>query len=631
MDTTRRSSRAARGNQTSQSNSHHSSASSNTSSRAERSTRSNNKAESPRKSTPSASLSSDSPDDATTTEDSSSARRKRGRADDREKASKTQSVEEDVITGADEGGDDDEAVRCICGYEEYPGPPQLREDDHKHNTKDDIEESIITAADVTEDLAGFFLQCDVCKVWQHGGCVGIMNEDTSPDEYFCEQCRKDLHRIRTAQNGWVFLRIYKDTQSIVIRSTRQRRREFVAQVESHKAVCFKTTSRAASFSKDGTRSPKSGKNGRPSSSLQGAKRRSTMNSRDAAYDAAAEAEQIRRAIEASVAENATEGVEGRNRRAKRGRSDSEEKPDGPKRQRTTSASPSPIPDEKLQQTPQQPPSQTESDDGTNFTNGRSGKKIRGAAAKNHREKELREEREKSKLEAANKRKGRAERRRIEDSEPVEEISPAIKPPITKIIEITAQPLDPPPVTQVPVPDATPPVQPPVSHKKGGRPPNARKGKLGKNQYTKDRDLDNSRSPHRSQSRDNPRGDDNNHSTNNKGSTIEPKVSRAKASVGSKVSMAEMKKRVAAILDFISRTQVELAGESILPNGGPAEKLIRGLVEDLPMIKLNGARENDMKRAGSGSGESQKEFKDLSCLEMMDTLTRQLVKWQKEFE
>ncbi|PQE33652.1 hypothetical protein CJF32_00008629 [Rutstroemia sp. NJR-2017a WRK4] len=593
MDTTRRSSRAARGNQTSQSNSHHSSASSNTSSRAERSTRSNNKAESPRKSTPSASLSSDSPDDATTTEDSSSTRRKRGRADEREKASKTQSLEEDVITGADEGGDDDEAVRCICGYDEYPGPPQLPEDDNKNNTKDEIEESIITAADVTEDLAGFFLQCDICKVWQHGGCVGIVNEDTSPDEYFCEQCRKDLHRIRTAQNG--------------------------------------TTSRAASFSKDGTRSPKGGKNGRPSSSLQGAKRRSTMNSRDAAYDAAAEAEQIRRAIEASVAENATESVEGRNRRAKRGRSDSEEKPDGPKRQRTTSASPSPIPDEKSQQTPQQPPSQPESDDAASFTNGRSGKKIRGAAAKNHREKELREEREKSKLEAANKRKGRAERRRIEDSEPVEEIPPAIKPPITKIIEVTVQPLDPPPVAQVPVPDTTPPVQPPVSHKKGGRPPNARKGKLGKNQYTKDRDLDNSRSPHRSQSRDNPRGDDNNHSTNNKGSTSEPKVSRAKASVGSKVSMAEMKKRVTAILDFISRTQVELAGESILPNGGPAEKLIRGLVEDLPMIKLNGARENDMKKAGSGEGESQKEFKDLSCLEMMDILTRQLVKWQKEFE
>jgi hypothetical protein len=62
---------------------------------------------------------------------------------------------------------------------------------------------MITVADVTEELSGFFVQCDICKVWQHGVCVGIMGEDTSPDEYFCEDCRKDLHRIFTAPNGYV--------------------------------------------------------------------------------------------------------------------------------------------------------------------------------------------------------------------------------------------------------------------------------------------------------------------------------------------------------------------------------------------------------------------------------------------
>lgn len=200
MDITRRSSRAARGSQPSQPNSHHSSASSNSSGRAERSTRSNNKTESPRKLTPSASSSSDSPDDATAAEDSSSTRRKRARADGGDKTSKGQSVDEDTLIGVDEGGEDDEAVRCICGYEEYPGPPQFEDEDNKNNT-DGIDEPVITAADFTEDLAGFFLQCDVCKVWQHGGCVGIMNNDTSPEEYFCEQCRKELHRIRTASNG----------------------------------------------------------------------------------------------------------------------------------------------------------------------------------------------------------------------------------------------------------------------------------------------------------------------------------------------------------------------------------------------------------------------------------------------
>jgi hypothetical protein len=103
--------------------------------------------------------------------------------------------------GAEEGAEDDEAVRCICGLDEYPGPPQLNEEDNKHGVREGIEEPTISAADVTEDLAGFFLQCDVCKVWQHGGCVGIMNEEQSPDEYFCEDCRKDLHKIYMAPNG----------------------------------------------------------------------------------------------------------------------------------------------------------------------------------------------------------------------------------------------------------------------------------------------------------------------------------------------------------------------------------------------------------------------------------------------
>lgn len=84
------------------------------------------------------------------------------------------------------------------------------------------------------------------------------------------------------------------------------------------------------------------------------------------------------------------------------------KPEGSKRQRTASASPSSSPSRELHRFA----SQADSDDGTN---GRpsGGKKIRGAAARNHKEKELREEREKARLEAATKRKGRAERRRVE--------------------------------------------------------------------------------------------------------------------------------------------------------------------------------------------------------------------------
>lgn len=79
-----------------------------------------------------------------------------------------------------------------------------------------------------------------------------------------------------------------------------------------------STSRAASFSKDGASEKDRG--GRATSAQQNAKRRSTMNSRDAAYD---EEEQLRRAIAASKGEP-IESVDGGVRRGKRGRSDSEE-------------------------------------------------------------------------------------------------------------------------------------------------------------------------------------------------------------------------------------------------------------------------------------------------------------------
>ena len=82
-----------------------------------------------------------------------------------------------AIDGED---DDDEAVRCLCGFEDYPGLPQINPDS-KSSIKDGIEGPHPPTTDpTTEDLAGFFLQCDMCKVWQHGGCVGIMNEDASP-------------------------------------------------------------------------------------------------------------------------------------------------------------------------------------------------------------------------------------------------------------------------------------------------------------------------------------------------------------------------------------------------------------------------------------------------------------------
>lgn len=179
----RRSSRARATNSQSQ----QSSSSSGTSGRLERSTRSVNKPSS-EKSTPSASLSSEPLDDFDDT--LLGRRRKRGQNDDTDRNSRSEIT--DMANGSDDLQDDeDEAVRCLCGSEDYPGPPPV----------DSPDAEIFAAIDLTDEVTGFFVQCDICKVWQHGACVGIFSAESSPDEYFCEQCRKDLHKIHTAANG----------------------------------------------------------------------------------------------------------------------------------------------------------------------------------------------------------------------------------------------------------------------------------------------------------------------------------------------------------------------------------------------------------------------------------------------
>ena len=105
-------------------------------------------------------------------------------------------------------------------------------------------------------------------------------------------------------------------------------------------------------------------------------------------------------------------------------------------------------------------------------------------------------------------------------------------------------------------------------------------------------------------------------------------------------MSDMKKRVGTILDFISRTQLEMANETMSPaRQQTTETLLQGIANGLPMIRVNGEASDGSRSTTTTGGEANggsevtspvKEFKDLSCLEMMDVLTRQLVKWQKEF-
>ncbi|KAI6083732.1 hypothetical protein F4821DRAFT_183345 [Hypoxylon rubiginosum] len=599
---TRRSSRA----RTTQSQSHNSSSASSTSGRPERSTRAFTKTGSPQKSTGSGSLSSEPPEDSiTTTNDDTILRRRstRGKDDEREKQAKTELL--DMAPAGEDIQEDDEAVRCICGHDEYPGPPPFDEE-AKHNLKDTIDHERIFAIEVTDDMAGFFVQCEFCNTWQHGACVGFAEESNLDDiQYFCEKCRKDLHKIFTASNGQkysIFLPIHRPSRA---------------------------ASRATSATKDGVPSPKSGsvKNSRSSASAHtSSKRRSTMNSRDAAYD---EEEQLRRAIEASKEDAIPEIADPPLRRPKRGRDESEEKVEPVKRQRTNSKSPSP----KVEK-PQSPPPD-ESEDESTLRNGTS-KRSRNAA-RNQREKaerdERREEQERKRAEAANKRKGRAERRRADDSDPSEEIPLAVRAAANRVTE-SVQPPDPPASSQ-PVPDTPPAVPVPTSSHKKKAPSQKKKGR---NQYTKDRDnRDHDESPARSVSRDITRHGDENGTSHSKSSAQEGggKHSKSKGGMNSRVTMTDMKRRANFIVEFITRTQVDLANEPLSETPPSSQQKSTGGASSssTPSAKPNGISSKKPGEAPASSNDQTNngnEFKDLSCIEMMDSLTRDLVKWQQEF-
>jgi hypothetical protein len=175
---------------------HSNSVSSNSSNRAERSTRSHNKASSPQKSsTPQSLTSEDISEEArgATSEPPQLRRSKRTLDNDEDGDTKIEGVVEDEII------EDEETTRCICGHQEYPGRPndptarRIAKDGHGASQEEQ-----------QDDTGGLFIQCDDCQVWQHGGCVSIMEESAVPDNYYCEECKPELHELLKSTNGSVY-------------------------------------------------------------------------------------------------------------------------------------------------------------------------------------------------------------------------------------------------------------------------------------------------------------------------------------------------------------------------------------------------------------------------------------------
>lgn len=273
-----------------------------------------------------------------------------------------------------------------------------------------------------------------------------------------------------------------------------------------------------------------------------------------------------------------------------------------------------------------------------------------------------EERERQRAETANKRKGRAERRRADgmassihvkvvpsahadtDSDPSEEMPLAARAAANKAAPATggsnaassgttgetsrpSTATEPPPASQPG--QETPPtitVQTKADKKRSNK-------KKGRNQYTRDRDAHDDESPARSQSRDIQK-DDHTPANNGKGGGDggAKTNSKSRGGMSSKITMNDMKRRAAALLDFISRTQVELAGESFVSStaatagnaGGSSASTSEKTNDEAGAPAAAPAPE------GNDEGRQEKDFKELGCMEMMDSLTRRLVKWQQQY-
>ncbi|EIT76325.1 PHD Zn-finger protein [Aspergillus oryzae 3.042] len=513
---------------------HTNSSSSSASLTRERSTRSNAKNPSPQGSSGHRSQSIDDAD-AAKLDFPQTRQRQRARGD--EEIDKIAEVEKEE----GEEDEEEEITRCLCGQQEYPGLPPSRRDLLGRNgmhgrVKDDpiLNFSADSSDLMSDEIGSMFIQCDQCKVWQHGGCVGIMDEAMSPDEYFCEECRKDLHRIKNESNGQY------SSQYLPV-------------------------------------APPS-----PASS-----------SRDSSRD------NSKRTKDSKSRQNDPSNPKRRHKQAA-------------KRQRTSS--PSPGATSNKQSNPVSQPA-SEDEKAKAATNGTRRQRAASRSQHNKETKDV-EEPEAEQPDATNRRKGRSDRRKGD-------VATNLEPP-------------------QPSPDTTAPAPEPAPSR-----PSTRKS-VGRNQYTRDRDVNGNgdssfmmNSPRRGQSHDtngdSPRVGGANGTYLNGSESGKPSRPRY---VNQRTTMNEMKRRVAAILEFISRMQVEMAsaGESTTPPGVNSDRL-NGILMKAVSEQLENAMASTVSEADSGTattdGENgavstEKEFKDLSSVEMMDVLTRHLLKWQQEY-
>ncbi len=75
-----------------------------------------------------------------------------------------------------------DGIRCICHAEE----PRPR---------------VVDSPTEVDEPGGLFIQCDKCKCWQHGSCMGFRSDSMVPDTYYCEKCKPEDHSLYQDEDG----------------------------------------------------------------------------------------------------------------------------------------------------------------------------------------------------------------------------------------------------------------------------------------------------------------------------------------------------------------------------------------------------------------------------------------------
>lgn len=282
--------------------------------------------------------------------------------------------------------------------------------------------------------------------------------------------------------------------------------------------------------------------------------------------------------------------------------------------------------------PSSSPAAQDETEGSNKMNGAKAKP-RGAAARNQRDKEMREEKERERAEAAGRRKGRAERRRGEGtplianlpepwflgSKPKDVDPPTLETENTNGDE-AAQQVDTVEVETPDTPSASTASAPPV--KKSGRPPSKRTGR-GRGQHTRDNATPNTAASPTLRNPDDsplsPSGRANGETSGNASDGATGKQGKVRNWRLEKISWNDIRKPAGAMLNYIQQRQLEMA-----ENKGVAALMI---TQSAAGLTPDGKNAEDSPIPVDGEEDLEK-FKNLTSVEMMDYLSRDIEHWNQ---